>query len=672
MAVQPTLQGGVSAAGTPVRASGCSRTQQTKWYRGERPVQLHRLAFVFEEDGTHLCVSVFHEDGGFFHPSGPFRLPAFGHSRPASAIAGVKERKEVKEMNTLVIVLIAALCLFGAYTLYGRWLANKWGIDPTAKTPAVVHEDGRDYVPTNGWTVFAHQFSSIAGAGPVTGAIQAAAFGWLPVLLWVLLGGIFFGAVTDFGALYASVKNDGKSMGMLIEKYIGKTGRKLFLLFCWLFCGIVIAAFADMVAGTFNAFGADGALAEAAQTNGAAGMVSIMFMVFAVVFGLIQKKFNFSGWKESVISIVFIVLSFVIGANLPLILGKAAWSYITFVYIFFAAVLPMWLLKQPRDHMTTFMFVAMIAGAVVGLLVAHPTMNLPVFTGFTNEKLGTMFPILFVTVACGAVSGFHGLVSSGTSSKTVENEKDMLKVGYGAMILESLLAVLALCVAGAAAAADGTPAAGTPFQIFSRGVAGFFEMFGVPAYAATVFMTMCVSALALTSLDAVARIGRMSFQELFSVDDMEHAEGWRKLLCNVYFSTFLTLAFGFLLTKIGYANIWPLFGSANQLLSALVLSTLCVFLKVTGRSNKMLFPPLIIMLCVTFTALVQRLMAMVKAISNAAAVTIPAGETTWGAVFIANGLQLILAVLLIVLGLNIVFHSFSAYKKAEHNSEAKA
>ena len=585
--------------------------------------------------------------------------------------AGCQKRKEVKTMNTLVIVLIAAVCLFGAYMLYGRWLANKWGIDPSAKTPAVVHEDGRDYVPTDGWTVFAHQFSSIAGAGPVTGAIQAAAFGWLPVLLWVLLGGIFFGAVTDFGALYASVKNDGKSMGMLIEKYIGKTGRKLFLLFCWLFCGIVIAAFADMVAGTFNAYGADGALVEAAQTNGAAGMVSIMFMVFAVVFGLLQKNLHFTGWKENVISIVFIVLSFVVGANFPIILGKAAWSYITFVYIFFAAVLPMWLLKQPRDHMTTFMFVAMIVGAVLGLIVNHPVMNLPVFTGFTNAKLGTMFPILFVTVACGAVSGFHSLVSSGTSSKTVTNEKDMLKVGYGAMVLESLLAVIALCVAGASAAADGTPADGTPFQVFSRGVASCFVGFGLDQHFASVFMTMCVSALALTSLDAVARIGRMSFQELFSVDDMEHAEGWRKLLCNVYFSTFLTLAFGFLLTKIGYANIWPLFGSANQLLSALVLATLCVFLKVTGRSNKMIFPPLVIMLCVTFTALVQRLIAMVKAISNAAAVTIPAGETTWGAVFIANGLQLILAVLLIVLGLNIVFHSFKAYKNAEHNSEAK-
>ena len=575
-------------------------------------------------------------------------------------------------MNTLVIVLIAAVCLLGAYTFYGRWLANNWGIDPKAKTPAVVHEDGRDYVPTNGWTVFAHQFSSIAGAGPVTGAIQAAAFGWLPVLLWVLIGGVFFGAVTDFGALYASVKNDGKSMGLLIEKYIGKTGRRLFLIFEWVFCLIVIAAFADMVAGTFNAYTVvDGVktLSDAAQTNGSAGMVSLMFIVFAVVFGLIQKRFNLTGWKEVVMSIVFIVASFVIGMNCPVIFDKTMWSYITFIYIFFTAVLPMWLLKQPRDHMTTFMFAAMIIGAVVGLLVAHPTMNLPVYTGFNNASLGTMFPILFVTVACGAVSGFHGLVSSGTSSKTVENEKDMLKVGYGAMVLESFLAVIALCVAGAAAAADGTPATGTPFQIFSRGVAGFFEMFGIPAHLATVFMTMCVSALALTSLDAVSRIARMAFQELFTVDDMEHAEGWRKLFCNVYFSTIITLVFGFVLTKIGYTNIWPLFGSANQLLSALVLATLCVFLKVTGRNNKMIFPPLIIMLCVTFTALVQRLIAMIKAISTAASVGIPAGETTWGAVFIANGLQLILAVLLIVLGLNIVFHSFKAYSSAEHNSE---
>ena len=530
-------------------------------------------------------------------------------------------------MNTLVIVLIAAVFLSAAYLLYGRWLAKTWGIDPKAQTPAVKYNDGKDFVPTNGWTVFSHQFSSIAGAGPVTGAIQAAAFGWLPVLLWVLLGGVFFGAVTDFGALYASVKNEGKSMGMLIEKYIGKLGRKLFLLFCWLFCCIVIAAFADMVAGTFNAYTVvDGVsqLSDAAQTNGAAGMVSIMFMVFAVVFGLMQKKLNLSGWKEAVLGIVCIVLSFAIGMNCPLIYTKTTWSYITFVYIFFAAVLPMWLLKQPRDYMTTFMFICMIAGAVVGLLVAHPAMNLPVFTGFTNEKMGTMFPILFVTVACGAVSGFHSLVSSGTSSKTVENEKDMLKIGYGAMVL-----------------------------------AGFFEMFGVPVYVATVFMTMCVSALALTSLDAVARIGRMSFQELFTEDDMAHASGWRKLFCNTYFSTLVTLLFGYVLTQIGYANIWPLFGSANQLLSALVLVTLCVFLKVTGRTNKTLFPPMIIMLCVTGTALVQRTIGLVKAYQ--------AGS----AVFLVEGLQLIIAVLLMVLGLIIVVNSLRAYFAAQRGAESQ-
>ena len=563
-------------------------------------------------------------------------------------------------MNTLVIVLIAAVCLVCAYAGYGRWIAKKWGIDPNAKTPAVRLEDGKDYVPTNGWTVFSHQFSSIAGAGPVTGAIQAAAFGWLPVLLWILLGGIFFGAVTDFGALYASVKNDGKSMGLLIEKYIGKTGRKLFLVFSWLFCGLVVAAFADMVAGTFNAYDTDGALAAVAQTNGAAGSISLFFIAFAIVFGLLQRKCHFKGWKEAAVALVCTVVSLALGMTAPLILGKDAWLYITFVYIFFTAVLPMWLLKQPRDAMTTFMFAGMILGAVVGILVAHPTMNLPVYTGFHSDSLGDLFPILFVTVACGAVSGFHSLVSSGTSSKTIENEKDMLKVGYGAMVTESLLAVLALCVAGAAAAADGTPAAGTPFQIFSSGVAGFFEMFGVPVYVAQCFMTMCVSALALTSLDAVSRIGRMSWQELFSVDDMEHAAPWRKFLCNTYVSTVITLVYGFILAKIGYSNIWPLFGSANQLLSALVLATLCVFLKVTGRSNKMLFPPLIIMLCVTFTALVQRLIAMVQAYV--------AGSAT----FWVEGLQLIIAVLLIALGLTIVVNSLRAYLAAQKDSEKAA
>ena len=561
-------------------------------------------------------------------------------------------------MNTLAIVLIAAVCLVAAYLLYGRWLARKWGIDPKAKTPAVIHNDGQDYVPTDGWTVFAHQFSSIAGAGPVTGAIQAAVFGWVPVLLWIVIGGIFFGAVTDFGALYASVKNDGKSLGLLIEKYIGKTGRKLFLGFCWLFTLIVMAAFADMVADTFNAYAVvDGnrELSASAAVNGAAGSISVFFIIFAIVVGLIQRKAKLTGWKEVVLGLVFTVLSFICGMNMPIMMGKDAWVLFAFGFIFVAAVLPMWLLMQPRDYMSTFMFIGMIIGAVLGLIFAHPTMNLLPFTGFTNPQLGTLFPILFVTVACGAVSGFHSLVSSGTSSKTISNEKDMLKVGYGAMVLESLLATIALCVAGAAAGADGTAAAGTPFQIFSAGVAGFLEMFGIPVFVAQSFMTMCVSALAFTTLDSVARIGRMSFQELFSVDDMKSAALWRRVLCNKYFATLVTLALGYLLTQVGYSNIWPLFGSANQLLSALVLITLCVFLKVTGREMRTLVPPFVIMLVVTFSALVQRFIALVRAFS--------AGT----GVFMVEGLQLIVAILLMILGATIVVTSVRELisKKAE-------
>ena len=545
-------------------------------------------------------------------------------------------------MNGLVIVLIGIVALGAGYLFYGRWLAKKWGIDPNAKTPAYTHEDGEDYVPSSKFTVFSHQFSSIAGAGPVTGPILASVFGWVPVLLWLIIGGLFFGAVQDFGALYASVKNEGKSMGMIIEKYIGKTGRKLFMLFCWLFTLLVIAAFTDMVAGTFVGTGVEGMTDATSYANSAAASISMLFIVVAVIFGIIQKHVGkMNEVVKAVVAIALLVVMFAVGMKFPICTTKTAWIYIVMAYLFLASVMPMWLLMQPRDYMTTFMLLGMIIGAVVGVIVAHPSMQLNAFSGF-NVGGSSLFPTLFVTIACGAVSGFHSLVSSGTSSKTISNEKDMQKVGYGAMVLESLLAVLALCVAGAAASADGTAATGTPFAIFSSGVAGFLEMFGIPVYVAQCFMTMCVSALAFTTLDSVARIGRMSFQELFTVDDMEHAEGWRKLLCNKYFSTILTLFLGYVLTQIGYTNIWPLFGSANQLLSALVLITLCVFLKVTGREFRTLIAPLLIMLAVTSTALVERVIALFHAY----------GAGT--AVFLVEGLQLIIAFLLMVLGVIIV------------------
>ena len=552
-------------------------------------------------------------------------------------------------MNGLVIVLIAIVVLGAGYLFYGRWLANKWGLDPKAKTPAYTHEDGQDYVPSSKLTVFAHQFSSIAGAGPVTGPILASVFGWVPVLLWLLIGGLFFGAVQDFGALYASVKNEGKSMGMIIEKYIGRTGRKLFMLFCWLFTLLVMAAFTDMVAGTFVGKGVEGMTKATSYANSAAASISMLFIVVAIIFGLIQKKVGkMKEWVRAVVAIALLVVMFVIGMKLPMYATKTAWIYIVMAYLFLASVMPMWLLMEPRDYMTTFMLLGMIIGAVVGVIAEHPTMKLNAFNGF-NVDGSYLFPTLFVTIACGAVSGFHSLVSSGTSSKTISNEKDMPMVGYGAMVVESLLGVIALVVVGAVAV-NGTKPEGTPFSIFSTGVAGFFEKFGIPVQVATVFMTMCVSALALTSLDSVARIGRMSFQELFYGDttDTSKMPGWQKVLTNKYFATIITLFFGYLLTLGGYNNIWPLFGSANQLLAALVLIALAVFLKTTGRTGWTLYIPMFVMLAVTFTALIQKTIALVSNIAG--------GQAT----FLVDGLQFIVAILLMVLG---VLVAFSCLKK---------
>ena len=552
-------------------------------------------------------------------------------------------------MNSLVIVLIGIVALGAGYLTYGRWLAKKWGIDPKAKTPAYTHEDGQDYVPSSKFTVFSHQFSSIAGAGPVTGPILASVFGWVPVLLWLILGGLFFGAVQDFGALYASVKNEGKSMGMIIEKYIGRGGRKLFMLFCWLFTLLVIAAFTDMVAGTFVGKGVEGMAAETSYANAAAASISMLFIVVAVIFGLIQKHVkNMNEVVKAIIAIALLVGMFALGMHLPIYATKTAWIYIVMAYLFLASVMPMWLLMQPRDYMTTFMLLGMIVGAVVGVVVAHPDMQLNAYNGF-NVNGSSLFPTLFVTIACGAVSGFHSLVSSGTSSKTISNEKHMQMVGYGAMVVESLLGILSLVVVGAVAV-NGAKPDGTPFAIFSSGVAGFLEKLGVPVQVATVFMTMCVSALALTSLDSVARIGRMSFQELFYGDTTDPAQMpvWQKIFTNKYFATVVTLVCGYLLTLGGYNNVWPLFGSANQLLAALVLIALAVFLKTTGRTGWTLYIPMFIMLAVTFTALVQKTIALVTNIVN--------GQAT----LLVDGLQLIVAIMLMVLG---VMVAFSCLKK---------
>ena len=562
-------------------------------------------------------------------------------------------------MNGLVIVLIGIVCLGAGYLLYGRWLANKWGLDAKAKTPAFTHEDGEDYVPSSKFTVFSHQFSSIAGAGPVTGPILASVFGWVPVLLWLIVGGLFFGAVQDFGALYASVKNEGKSMGMIIEKYIGKTGRKLFMLFCWLFTLLVIAAFTDMVAGTFVAKGVEGMTEKTANADASAASISMLFIVVAVLFGLYIKYAKPNGKLQFVIGIILLIAMLAVGIKFPLYFSKNVWLAVIFVYIFVAAIAPMWILMQPRDYLSSFLLIGMIVGAVLGIIVANPSMNLPAFAGF-NVGGKNLFPTLFITIACGAVSGFHSLVSSGTSSKQVKNEKDMLCISYGAMNVETLLGVVALVVVGSASVGGKIPD-GTPFTIFASSVAGFLEKLGISQHIAVCFMTMCISALGLTTLDSVARIGRMSFQELFLDEETDKSKLSKvvKFLTNDYVATLITLALGLLLAFGGYNSVWPLFGSANQLLSALVLITLAVFLRVTGRKGFMLWAPMAIMLIVTLTSLVQATITILEKLF-----------VTGGFVFLTDGLQLIFAILLMVLGVLVALSSFKKLFGKEEKVQA--
>ena len=546
-------------------------------------------------------------------------------------------------MNGLTIVLISAAVFIVAYLVYGRWLAKTWGIDPKAKTPAYTHEDGQDYIPTPKGVVFAHQFSSIAGAGPVTGPIIAAVFGWLPALLWILIGGVFFGAVQDFTAMYASVKNEGKSIGLIIEQYIGKTGKRLFLAFSWIFSLLVIAAFADIVATTFNGYKAGGALNT---PSAAAASISMIYIGGAVLFGLFLK---FAKPKPVVMFVTGLALFFAmlaLGIAFPMYAGKMTWLVIVFCYAFVASVVPMWILMQPRDYLSAYLLISMIICAVVGVIIDRPTMNLPAFAGFTvGGKY--LFPTLFVTIACGAISGFHSLVSSGTSSKQIRNEKDMLPTTYGAMLVESLLAVVAIVVAGSVATHGKLPNE-TPFVIFSSAVANFLTTMGLPKNVALCFMTMCVSALALTTLDTVSRIGRMSWQELFTGNGEKPQNAFVKFITNKYVATVLTLFFGLLLSLGGYNNIWPLFGSANQLLGALVLIALAVFLKTTNRKGFMLWVPMFAMLAVTLTALVMSVVSICKKIF-----------VTGGFRFLTDGLQLVVAILLLVLSAMVAFHGFS-------------
>ena len=568
-------------------------------------------------------------------------------------------------MNGITIMIISLAVLLFAYILYGRWIAKKWGVDPKRKTPAYEQRDGVDYEPAPKSVVFGHQFASIAGAGPINGPIQAVIFGWVPVLIWVLIGGVFFGAVQDFAAMYASVRNKGRSIGYIIEKYIGKTGKKMFLLFCWLFCILVVAAFADIVAGTFMGFTVtDGIQSANITANGSVATTSVMFIMFAVVLGLILKYAKLPTAVNTAVAIVMLVASIIIGLKFPMFLSLDVWHIFVFVYIFIASVVPVWILLQPRDYLNSYLLVAMIVAAVIGVFVANPQINLPAFIGFEVDG-SYLFPILFVTIACGAVSGFHSLVSSGTASKQIKNEKDMLPVSFGSMLLESMLAVIAL-IAVASFASGEAAAQGwnTPAQVFAGAVAGFLTTLGLPSDIVYTLITLSISAFALTSLDSVARVGRLSFQELFLDDSItdENMGKVRKVLTNKYFATVITLVLAYGLTLVGYKNIWALFGASNQLLSVFAFLACAVFLKRSKKVRWFMYIPLGAMLAVTFTALGMTIYKKATALITSASADV-----------FGDVLQLIFAALIIILGVCVVIEGFKKlFGKAEALEPEKA
>ena len=519
-------------------------------------------------------------------------------------------------MNAVVILLVGLAILVIAYLTYGRWLAKQWGVDPSRQTPAHEMEDGMDYVPAKTPVLLGHHFSSIAGAGPINGPIQAAVFGWVPVLLWVLIGGIFFGAVHDFGALFASIRNKGKSIGEVISASMGSKAKKLFLVFAYLTLILVVAAFASIVANTFNAtYDASGAVdVQASTANARTAMISIMFILIAVLFGFFVYRRNAGLAVSTVIGVAAIILCMVIGFNWhPLYLSGTTWMFIIGIYIMVASVCPVWILLQPRDYLSSFLLYFMMIAAVIGIIGAHPTLDIPAFTGFvdtiapTGKSLGGMFPALFITIACGAISGFHSLVGSGTTAKQLDREQDAQPIAYGGMLIECALAIISLCAVGYIWNDYQSGTTVVPTAVFATGISQMIDK--IPFLSGTQEITysmliLAVSAFCLTSLDTATRLSRYMFQEFWlNGKTYKEAEGAAKVLANPLVATIISVVLGIGLGMTGYANIWALFGAANQLLAALGLMAVASWLGSVGRNNKMFYIPMIFMLVVTLTSL---------------------------------------------------------------------
>ena len=560
-------------------------------------------------------------------------------------------------MTALLIIIVAIALLVCGYIFYGSWLAKQWGIDPSRKTPAIEMEDGVDYVAAKPVVLLGHHFSSIAGAGPINGPIQASVFGWVPVFIWCIVGGIFFGGLQDFGSLFASVRNEGKSVGEIIETSMGEKSKKLFIIFALLVLILVIASFVNVVAGTF--FTHEGGFGIVANPTGnqTTAMISLLFIVLAIIYGILTNRLGVKTVPATIIGIAGIIVAVVIGLNFGFVMGRTPWILFVGAYITIASLVPVWILLQPRDYLSSFLLYAMIGLAIIGIVISaftgNVTFQIPAFTGLTT-KIGPMFPALFITVACGACSGFHSLISTGTTSKQLANEKDAKPIGYGSMLIESALGIISLIAVGMVFEKYTAGEFGSPAVAFASGIA---IMFGVETSAVygTIYalLTLAVSVFALTSLDTGTRLSRFMFAELFLKDNEEtykDATGARKVLAHPLFGTILMVAIGCILGGLSLSQIWGLFGAANQLLAGIALMAVAAWLGNVGKNNKMFFVPMIFMLAATLTSLVITVIGKIKAVA--------AGTALWGDWF-----QLLFASAMAILAVILVVEGVQTFKK---------
>ena len=557
-------------------------------------------------------------------------------------------------MNILLILLVSLAVLIAGYLLYGRWLAKEWGVDPSRKTPSHTLEDGMDYVPAKAPVLMGHHFSSIAGAGPINGPIQAAIFGWVPVLLWVVVGGIFFGGVHDFGALFASVRNKGQSIGEVIRDSMGPKAHKLFLIFALLVLILVVASFVNVVAGTFASDNV-GITTGTVTGNETTAMVSMLFIVLAVLYGILTNRAGLKTLPATILGIALICGMLVLGLNVGLAAGRTFWIVFIGLYITVASLVPVWILLQPRDYLSSFLLYGMMLVALVGIVFSAFTGNtafeIPAFAGW-RVSLGTLFPTLFITVACGACSGFHSLVASGTTSKQLASEADAKPIGYGSMLVESALGVISLIAVGMVFTKYPAGDFGSPAVAFAAGIASMFSTDGSAVYG-TVYalLTLAVSVFALTSLDTATRLSRFMFSELFLKEGEESykdATGIRRVLCHPLVGTLAMVVIGCVLGGLKLSQIWGLFGAANQLLAGIALMAVCTWLGNVGKNNKMFYFPMAFMLLATLTSLFMTVWNKVRGFL--------AGDMAWGnwfqAIFAAA--MFILAIILVITDLPIL------------------